>query len=134
MPNARVDGVVGVHELEFSSRSPNIAAWSPESHAAYMRRTRLHVLALRVQTASWRGSAKIGEWTSPCSSSAPPDRCRPCSAHPRARWCGVAADRILIDCGEGTQRQLLRSVGLPDIEHIFLTHYHADHFLGLPGM
>ena len=43
-------------------------------------------------------------------------------------------DRILIDCGEGTQRQLLRSVGLPDIEHIFLTHYHADHFLGLPGM
>jgi ribonuclease Z len=44
------------------------------------------------------------------------------------------ADRILIDCGEGTQRQLLRSVGLPDVEHIFLTHYHADHFLGLPGM
>ena len=43
-------------------------------------------------------------------------------------------DRILVDCGEGTQRQLLRSVGLPDIEHIFLTHYHADHFLGLPGM
>jgi ribonuclease Z len=43
-------------------------------------------------------------------------------------------DRVLIDCGEGTQRQLLRSVGLPDVEHIFLTHYHADHFLGLPGM
>ena len=43
-------------------------------------------------------------------------------------------DRILLDCGEGTQRQLLRSVGLPDLEHIFLTHYHADHFLGLPGM
>ena len=43
-------------------------------------------------------------------------------------------DRVLIDCGEGTQRQLLRSVGLPDVEQIFLTHYHADHFLGLPGM
>jgi ribonuclease Z len=43
-------------------------------------------------------------------------------------------DRILLDCGEGTQRQLLRSVGLPDIEHVFLTHFHADHFLGLPGM
>lgn len=43
-------------------------------------------------------------------------------------------DRILIDCGEGSQRQLLRSVGLPDLEHVFLTHYHADHFLGLPGM
>ncbi len=43
-------------------------------------------------------------------------------------------DRLLIDCGEGTQRQLLRSVGLPDLEHVFLTHFHADHFLGLPGM
>jgi len=43
-------------------------------------------------------------------------------------------ERVLIDCGEGTQRQLLRSVGLPDVEHVFLTHYHADHFLGLPGM
>jgi ribonuclease Z len=43
-------------------------------------------------------------------------------------------DRILVDCGEGSQRQLLRSVGLPDIEHVFITHYHADHFLGLPGM
>jgi ribonuclease Z len=43
-------------------------------------------------------------------------------------------ERVLIDCGEGTQRQLLRSVGLPDLEHILLTHYHADHFLGLPGM
>src|SRR6266540_1114513 len=43
-------------------------------------------------------------------------------------------DRLLVDCGEGTQRQLLRSVGLPDLEHIFLTHFHADHFLGLPGM
>ncbi len=42
-------------------------------------------------------------------------------------------DRLLIDCGEGTQRQLLRSVGLPDVEHVFLTHFHADHFLGLPG-
>lgn len=43
-------------------------------------------------------------------------------------------DRLLFDCGEGTQRQLLRSIGLIDLEEIFLTHYHADHFLGLPGM
>jgi ribonuclease Z len=44
-------------------------------------------------------------------------------------------ERLLFDCAEGTQRQLMRSVvGLPDLEEIFLTHYHADHFLGLPGM
>lgn len=44
-------------------------------------------------------------------------------------------DRLLFDCAEGTQRQLLRSdVGLVELEQIFLTHYHADHYLGLPGM
>jgi ribonuclease Z len=44
-------------------------------------------------------------------------------------------DRLLFDCGEGTQRQLLRSsVGLVDLEEIFVTHFHADHYLGLPGM
>jgi ribonuclease Z len=43
-------------------------------------------------------------------------------------------DRILIDCGEGTQRQLLRSVGLPELTDVFITHFHADHWLGLPGM
>ena len=43
-------------------------------------------------------------------------------------------ERILVDCGEGTQRQLLRSVGLTDIDEIFITHLHADHWLGLPGM
>ena len=45
------------------------------------------------------------------------------------------SERLLVDCGEGTQRQLQRSaIGLPDLQEIFLTHYHADHFLGLPGM
>jgi ribonuclease Z len=44
-------------------------------------------------------------------------------------------ERLLFDCGEGTQRQLLRSdVGLVELEEIFLTHFHADHYLGLPGM
>ncbi len=44
-------------------------------------------------------------------------------------------ERLLLDCGEGTQRQLLRStVGLVDLSEIFVTHYHADHYLGLPGM
>ncbi len=44
-------------------------------------------------------------------------------------------DRLLFDCAEGTQRQLMRSsLGLPDLPEIYLTHYHADHTLGLPGM
>lgn len=44
-------------------------------------------------------------------------------------------ERLLFDCAEGTQRQLLRSqVGLPELDAIFLTHFHADHILGLPGM
>ena len=46
----------------------------------------------------------------------------------------AGGERILIDCGEGTQQQLLRSVGLPDLGAIFLTHFHLDHWLGLPGM
>ena len=44
-------------------------------------------------------------------------------------------ERILFDCAEGTQRQLLvSSVGLVELREVFLTHYHADHYLGLPGM
>jgi ribonuclease Z len=44
-------------------------------------------------------------------------------------------DKLLFDCAEGTQRQLMRStLGLPELEEIFLTHFHADHYLGLPGM
>jgi ribonuclease Z len=43
-------------------------------------------------------------------------------------------EKLLFDCGEGTQRQMLRSIGLLEIEAVFLTHFHADHWLGLPGM
>lgn len=43
-------------------------------------------------------------------------------------------DRILFDCGEGTQRQLVQSIGLTELTEVFLTHFHADHWLGLPGM
>ena len=43
-------------------------------------------------------------------------------------------DRLLVDCGEGTQRQLARSIGLAEIDAVFLTHFHTDHWLGLPGM
>ena len=54
---------------------------------------------------------------------------------PAATLIRRGGERLLFDCGEGTQRQLLRSdVGLVELREIFLTHFHADHFLGLPGM
>lgn len=43
--------------------------------------------------------------------------------------------RFLVDCGEGTQRQILRSgIGFKRLNHIFLTHAHLDHLLGLGGL
>jgi ribonuclease Z len=42
--------------------------------------------------------------------------------------------RLMFDCGEGTQRQLQRSLGLAQVDEIYLTHFHADHILGLPGL
>src|SRR5438477_7845836 len=57
------------------------------------------------------------------------------SRSPMALLVRRGGDRLLFDCAEGTQRQLMRStLGLPDLEEIFLTHFHADHYLGLPGM
>jgi ribonuclease Z len=43
-------------------------------------------------------------------------------------------ERLMFDCGEGTQRQLQRSFGLAQVDAIYLTHFHADHILGLPGL
>lgn len=43
--------------------------------------------------------------------------------------------RFMVDCGEGTQRQLLSSgLGFRRLEHILLTHSHLDHYFGLGGM
>jgi ribonuclease Z len=54
---------------------------------------------------------------------------------PSATLVRRGGERLLFDCAEGTQRQLLRSaVGLVELREVFLTHYHADHYLGLPGM
>jgi ribonuclease Z len=43
--------------------------------------------------------------------------------------------RFLVDCGEGTQRQILKSgIGFRRLDHILLTHSHLDHILGLGGL
>ncbi len=42
--------------------------------------------------------------------------------------------RVLVDCGEGAQRQMMRSTGLVQVDEILITHLHADHYLGLPGL
>lgn len=46
----------------------------------------------------------------------------------------AGGDQLLFDCGEGTQQQLLRSIGLPELDAVFVTHFHLDHWLGLIGM
>lgn len=43
-------------------------------------------------------------------------------------------ERLLFDCGEGTQRQMQRSTGLVQLDRVLFTHFHADHWLGLPGL
>ena len=56
----------------------------------------------------------------------------------RRNVAGIAIQRegrsMLWDCGEGTQRQIMRYGTGFSFSHIFITHAHADHFLGLPGL
>jgi ribonuclease Z len=51
-----------------------------------------------------------------------------------ALYVGRGPDRFLVDCGEGTQRQLMRAgLGFRGLRRVLLTHAHLDHIAGLAG-
>ena len=54
---------------------------------------------------------------------------------PTAILASFANENILIDCGEGTQRQFkMKELSPTKLTRILITHWHGDHFLGLPGL
>lgn len=55
--------------------------------------------------------------------------------NPSAVLVNREGEMILFDCAEGTQRQMMRArTGMMRLNYIFLTHLHADHILGIPGL
>ena len=65
-----------------------------------------------------------------CSSATPTS-----SRHPTAQVLNVLERFFLIDCGEATQIQLRKfKIKIQRIDHIFISHLHGDHYLGLPGL
>ena len=55
--------------------------------------------------------------------------------YPSSQLVHIAGRFFLVDCGEGAQMQLRRfSVKFQRIDHIFISHLHGDHYLGLPGL
>lgn len=57
------------------------------------------------------------------------------NAFPTSQYLEINNKHFLIDCGEGTQRQMRKyKVGFSKINHIFISHLHGDHFYGLVGL
>ena len=57
------------------------------------------------------------------------------NAFPTSQYLAINNSHFLIDCGEGTQRQMRKyKVGFSKINHIFISHLHGDHFYGLVGL
>jgi ribonuclease Z len=54
---------------------------------------------------------------------------------PSAQYVEIQSRHFMIDCGEGAQMQLMKfQANLHRINHIFITHLHGDHYLGLMGL
>ena len=49
-------------------------------------------------------------------------------------FCNRDGDYLLFDCGEGTQRQMMQYGTGFAVDHLFVTHLHGDHVLGIPGL
>ncbi len=54
--------------------------------------------------------------------------------NPSAILINREGELLLFDCGEGAQQQMMRAKTGMKINSIFITHFHADHFLGIPGL
>jgi len=55
--------------------------------------------------------------------------------NPSAIMVNREGELMLFDCGEGTQQQMMRAkTGMKALSSIFITHFHADHILGIPGL
>jgi len=54
--------------------------------------------------------------------------------NPSSIFINREGDMMLFDCGEGTQRQMMCAKTGMKLSSIFITHFHADHFLGIPGL
>lgn len=49
-------------------------------------------------------------------------------------YLNLFGDQILLDCGEGSQQRLMRYDSSPNVDAVFISHFHGDHTLGLPGL
>lgn len=55
--------------------------------------------------------------------------------NPTSQIININEKLMMVDCGEGTQQQMLRyGVKYHKIDHIFISHLHGDHFFGLVGL
>ena len=55
--------------------------------------------------------------------------------NPSSIFIEYGKEGILIDCGEGTQRQMrIKGIKPTKISKLLITHFHGDHVLGIPGL